>query len=70
MPYAELVCCSNFTFQRGASHPFELVTRAKELGYTALAIAYECSLAGVVRAHEAAKALGLHLIIGSQFRGP
>ncbi|MDB5978346.1 MAG: hypothetical protein JWR07_5106 [Nevskia sp.] len=70
MSYAELVCCSNFTFQRGASHPFELVTRARELGYTALAIADECSLAGVVRAHEAAKALGLHLIIGSQFRFP
>ena len=37
MPYAELHCVSNFTFLRGASHPEELVTRAKELGYAALA---------------------------------
>ena len=66
--YAELVCCSNFSFQYGASHPLELVQRAKDLGYAALAIADECSLAGVVRAHEAAKAVGIKLIVGSQFR--
>lgn len=68
MSYAELVCVSNFTFQYGASHGFELVRCAKELGYTALAIADECSLAGIVRAHEEAKAVGLPLTIGSQFR--
>jgi error-prone DNA polymerase len=68
--YAELVCCSNFSFLRGASHPFELVKRAKEAGYAALAITDECSLAGVVRAHEVAKEVGLQLLIGSQFRFP
>ena len=66
--YAELVCCSHFSFQRGASHPFELVRRAHELGYAALAIADECSLAGIVRAHEVAREVGLKLIVGSQFR--
>jgi error-prone DNA polymerase len=68
MSYAELLCASNFSFQRGASHPYELVERAKELGYAALAITDECSLAGIVRAHDAAKDAGLKLIIGSQFR--
>jgi len=68
--YAELVCCSNFSFQRGASHPFELVQRAHELGYSAVAICDECSLAGIVRAHEVAGELGLKLIVGSQFRLP
>jgi error-prone DNA polymerase len=50
--YAELVCTSNFTFLTGASHPQELVARAAELGYRAIAITDECSLAGVVRAFE------------------
>jgi error-prone DNA polymerase len=66
--YAELQCVSNFTFLRGASHPEELVQRAAQLGYSALALSDECSLAGVVRAHTEAKKRGLHLIIGSQFR--
>src|SRR5512134_702697 len=66
-PYAELHCVSNFTFLRGASHPEELVARAVELGYTALALTDECSLAGVVRAHIAARDAGLKLIIGSEF---
>src|SRR5665213_349165 len=70
MSYAELVCASHFSFQRGASHPYELVIRAKQLGYAALAITDECSLAGIVRAHEAAKDAGIKLIIGSQFRLP
>ncbi len=68
MAYAELHCLSNFTFLRGASHPAELVARAKALGYTALALTDECSLAGVVRAHVAAREAGLPLIIGSEFR--
>ena len=67
MFYAELHCISNFTFLRGASHPEELVARAAELGYKALAITDECSLAGVVRAHVAAKKHGLPLIIGAEF---
>jgi DNA polymerase III alpha subunit len=66
--YAELRCISNFTFLRGASRPEELVERAHELGYTALAIVDECSMAGVVRAHVAAKEVGLKLLIGSQFK--
>ena len=65
--YVELRCVSNFTFLRGASDPEELVDRAKELGYGGLALADECSMAGVVRAHVAAKAAGLPLILGSQF---
>ena len=66
MPYAELHCLSNFTFLRGASHPEELVTRAHALGYRALALTDECSVSGVVRAHQKAKELGLPLIIGSE----
>ncbi len=65
--YAELHCLSNFSFLRGASHPEELIQQAKVLGYTALAITDECSLAGAVRAHQAAKSVGLKLIIGSEF---
>ncbi len=65
--YAELRCVSNFTFLRGASQPDEPVARAKQLGYTALAIADECSLAGIVRAHVAAKEHGLKLLVGAQF---
>nr|WP_316638508.1 error-prone DNA polymerase [uncultured Roseateles sp.] len=67
-PYAELLCTSNFSFLTGASHPEELVARAVELGYAALAITDECSLSGVVRAHVEAKARGLPLIIGAQMR--
>jgi len=65
--YVELRCISNFTFLRGASVPDELVERAQELGYQGLAITDECSMAGVVRAHVAAKAVGLPLLLGSQF---
>ncbi len=66
--YAELHALSNFSFQRAASSARELFERAKALGYRALAITDECSLAGIVRAHEAAKACELPLIIGSEFR--
>jgi error-prone DNA polymerase len=64
--YAELHCLSNFTFLRGASHPEELVRRADQLGYAGLALTDECSVAGVVRAHAAAKGLPLKLIVGSE----
>ncbi|MEZ5465688.1 MAG: error-prone DNA polymerase [Lysobacteraceae bacterium] len=64
--YAELHCLSAFTFGRGASTARELFERAKMLGYTALAITDEASLAGIVRAHEAALASGLKLIVGSE----
>ena len=66
--YVELRCLSNFSFLRGASGPEELVARAKQLGYAAMAIADECSMAGVVRAHTAAKEHEIKLLIGSQFK--
>ncbi|HEX3137733.1 MAG TPA: PHP domain-containing protein, partial [Casimicrobiaceae bacterium] len=66
--YAELHCISNFTFLRGASRPEELVERAAQLGYAALAITDECSLAGIVRAHIAAKEYQLKLLVGAEFR--
>ncbi|MEP7070172.1 MAG: PHP domain-containing protein, partial [Usitatibacter sp.] len=65
--YAELHCLTNYSFLRGASDPEELVHRAAELGYRALAITDECSVAGVVRAHVAAREVGFKLIIGSEF---
>jgi len=67
MDYAELHCLSNFSFLRGASHPEEIVARAAALGYKALALTDECSVAGAVRAHVAAREHGLKLIIGSEF---
>jgi error-prone DNA polymerase len=66
--YAELHCLSNFSFLRGASHAEELVGRAAELGYSALAVTDECSLAGIVRAHVAAKKGGIKLLVGSEIR--
>ena len=66
--YAELFCFSNFTFLHGASHAEELAERAAQLGYAGLAVTDECSLAGVVRAHVAAKQAGLPLIIGAYFQ--
>ncbi|MFM1885248.1 MAG: error-prone polymerase [Pseudomonadota bacterium] len=66
--YAELHCLSNFSFLRGASHPHELVERAAALGYSALAITDECSFAGVVRAHVAARRIGLPLLVGIELR--
>ncbi len=66
--YAELHTLSNFSFLRGASQPEELVAQAKALNYSALALTDECSLAGVVRAHVAAKEHGLPLIIGTELK--
>src|SRR5574343_27876 len=66
--YAELHCRSHFSFLTGASHPEELVQRAHELGYAALALTDECSVAGVVRAHEASRQVGLPLVVGSLLR--
>ena len=65
--YAELHCISNFSFLRGASHPEELIDRARELGYAALALTDECSLAGVVRAHLQAQLHDFPLLIGAEF---
>ena len=77
--YAELFCSSNFSFQHGASHPKELVSAACALGYRAIAITDECSLAGSVRAHTHYRDLLLEkklsletsnfqLIVGASFR--
>ncbi len=66
--YAELHALSAFSFRRSAARPEALVERAAECGYSALAITDECSMAGVVRAHEAAREHGLRLIVGSEFR--
>ena len=65
--YAELRCVSNFSFQRGASFPQELVERAHQYGYSAIAITDYCSVAGIVRAHIEAKERGIKLLVGSQF---
>ncbi|MDQ0107400.1 error-prone DNA polymerase [Chitinophaga terrae (ex Kim and Jung 2007)] len=64
MKYVELQVTSNFTFLRGASHPDELMATAMELGYTQIAITDRNTLAGIVRAHAAAKALNIRLIAG------
>jgi len=64
--YAELAVTSNFTFLTGASHPEELVQRAAELGHTCAAIADTNTLAGIVRAHVAAKDAGIPLAVGSR----
>ena len=66
--YAELHCLSNFSFQRGASSALELCRRAKQQGYRALAITDECTLAGIVRAWQAARELELQLIVGSEIQ--
>jgi error-prone DNA polymerase len=65
--YAELHCVSNFSFLRGASHPQELVSKAAELGYQAIAITDECSLSGIVRAYRASEEHGIKLICGAEF---
>jgi error-prone DNA polymerase len=64
--YAELHCKTNFSFLQGASHPDELVQRAVELGYHALAVTDVNSLAGVVRVHAVAKGSGLKLVVGAE----
>lgn len=65
-PYAELAITTNYTFLSGASHPEEFVERAAELGHTAAAIADTNTLAGVVRAHVAAKEAGIPLAVGTR----
>src|SRR5258708_38763626 len=66
--YAELEVTSNYTFLTGASHPEELVQRAAGLGLEALAITDTNSLAGIVRAHTAAKESGVPVIVGCRLR--
>jgi len=66
VPYAELQVTTNFSFLRGGSHGEELVERAAALGLAALAVTDRNTLAGVVRAHVAAKQVGLPLVIGAR----
>ncbi|MCS4307373.1 error-prone DNA polymerase [Rheinheimera pacifica] len=70
MNYAELFCQSHFSFLHGASSPEELVAQAAALGYDALALTDECSVAGIVRAYRQIneQALNIKLIIGSYFQ--
>ncbi|NNM86439.1 MAG: error-prone DNA polymerase [Phycisphaerales bacterium] len=65
-PYAELQVRSNFTFLCGASHPEELIDQAAAFQYRAIAITDDASLAGIVRAHQAARAADMPLIVGSR----
>ncbi|HKK30855.1 MAG TPA: error-prone DNA polymerase, partial [Alphaproteobacteria bacterium] len=64
--YAELQILSNFTFLQGASHPEEHALAAAALGYSAFALTDRNSLAGVVRAHLAAKQAGIRFLVGTQ----
>jgi error-prone DNA polymerase len=64
--YAELQVTSNFSFLRGGSHPEELVLRAAELGLTAIALTDRNTLAGVVRAHVAAREVGIRFVVGAR----
>ena len=69
--FAELVVASNYSFLRGASHPADLLERAAALGMTAIGIADRNSVAGVVRAHSAWRALGgaapeFRLVVGAR----
>ncbi len=64
--YVELAVSTNFSFLRGASHPEELVMQAKALGLSGLGVADRNSVAGVVRAHEAAKEHGVRLAVGAR----
>jgi error-prone DNA polymerase len=64
--YAELQAITNFSFLRGGSHPEEMVAQAKAMGLSALAVTDHNTLAGIVRAHVAAKQIGLRLVVGAR----
>ena len=64
--FAELVAATNFSFLRGVSHAEEIVQQAAALGLKAIGIADRNTLAGVVRAHVAAKEVGIGLVVGSR----
>jgi len=66
MSYAELHCHSNFSFLDGANHPEDLVEKASDLGYRALALTDHNGLYGTVRFHKACKEKGIKSIIGSE----
>ncbi|SDG87431.1 error-prone DNA polymerase [Chitinophaga filiformis] len=64
MGYIDLQVTSNFSFLRGASHPEELVEQAADYGYKEIAITDRNTLAGIVRAHVAAKKKNMRIIVG------
>ncbi|KGE12267.1 error-prone DNA polymerase [Sphingobacterium deserti] len=64
MGYVELNVTTNFSFLRGASHPDELMKKAQELHYKAVGVTDRNTLAGIVRAHVAAKKHAIRLIVG------
>ena len=64
--FAELCAATNFSFLRAASHPEEMIHGAKELGFAGIGVADRNSLAGVVRAHEAAKEHKVPLLVGAR----
>jgi len=66
LAFAELIAATNFSFLRGASHPHEMVGQAAQLGLAAIGIADRNTLAGVVRAHQAAKEGGIRLLVGAR----
>ena len=66
--YIELQCASHFSFLRGASSADELFATAAAFGMEALAITDWNSLAGIVRAHEAAKTTGVRMIVGCRLQ--
>ncbi|MFN3231481.1 MAG: error-prone DNA polymerase [Alphaproteobacteria bacterium] len=64
--YAELQVTTNFSFLRGGSHPQEMAVQAAELGHAAVAVTDRNTLAGIVRAHGAAKEAGIRLLVGAR----
>ncbi|MGH6952180.1 MAG: PHP domain-containing protein, partial [Vitreimonas sp.] len=66
MSFAELCVTTNFSFLRSGSHPEEMVEQAKALGLAAIGVADRNTLAGVVRAHVAAKEHGVRLVVGAR----
>ncbi|MGB5533506.1 MAG: PHP domain-containing protein, partial [Acidimicrobiia bacterium] len=64
--YAELHAHTNYSFLDGASHPYDLVARAAELGYTALAVTDHDGFRGAAKVHVAAREIGLPIVYGTE----
>ncbi|MFV9672883.1 MAG: PHP domain-containing protein, partial [Acidimicrobiia bacterium] len=64
--YAELHAHTNFSFLDGASHPADLVARAADLGYTALAVTDHDGFRGAAKVHVAAREIGLPIVYGTE----
>jgi len=70
LEYAELHCHTNYSFLDGASHPFELVARAVELGYTALGVVDHDGFRGAAKVHQAARQIGMPVVYGTEVGMP